>query len=141
MDFKVAHGINRIIIQILTELLLLRNQIYTANRRTGLFLAQRLPVFSYYTGFLTAVCEPLPPKINCNNKLPQGLSLTLCLYNASTIRQMYSEFLHDNTPNMSETVMFVINPQIKKVFVNQKVQSTDRKSQSLCKSSSQQGEK
>lgn len=35
---------------------------------------------------IIAACEPLPPKINSNNKLPQGLSLMLCLYNACTIR-------------------------------------------------------
>lgn len=51
VNFQVAHTINGIIIQILTELLLLRNHICTSNHNRDWFLAQRLPVFSYYTAF------------------------------------------------------------------------------------------
>lgn len=77
---------------------------------------------------IVTVSEPLPPKINRSNKLLQGLSLMLCLYNARTTRQT---LLRAPTPNMTSPIfILVINPQIKKIFINQKVQATIRKSQS-----------
>lgn len=50
---------------------------------------------------IITVCETLPPKINCNNTLPRGLSPVPGLYNPSQSDSCLSDLLYDNTPNIT----------------------------------------